>query len=60
MRVLLILLLGLTLLGCEVFDLNEEPVDVSCRAECADCESVVLECNGTGRATITQKKTLNK
>jgi len=43
------LVLTLMLTGCEILDFDEDPVDVSCRAQCADCEQVILECNGKGR-----------
>lgn len=56
MRYLLILLLA----GCEALDFAEEPIDVKCRATCADCQEVVLECNGIGRGTVSQQKKVNR
>ena len=54
------LLLVVLLTGCEILDIGEEPVEVVCRAECEECKNVVLECDGTGKATVTQQKKVTK
>jgi hypothetical protein len=43
----------LALSGCETF--NDGPVEILCKAECEDCERVVLQCDGTGRDRATTK-----
>jgi hypothetical protein len=50
----------LMLSGCEILQEGEGPTELTCRAECAECKSVILECDGQGRATTVHTTKVNK
>ena len=49
-------LMAVLLTGCTMTVEDEEPVDLTCRAECQDAAQCVLQCEGRGRAVSSDKR----